>query len=227
MTPRPRFGAIDYSTPPQYLFLSSSFVGPESIQDLATSLQTSSPQATLGAIWKWMKANLEERNVMADYGWRPVSEILARRRYIGCADLAMVYGCLARACGIPVVWVKSMDVNWIRMFYFTGRFNGGKGHVFLEAYLEGKWQLVNASQNEVYKRYNPSFELLPGPPGDRFAYDKGGDPRGLVLSLDWEPWKAQTREYFSSFDLGRLKMARRAWEGDAKKLCFPTSAKAD
>ena len=222
MTPTPRFDAIDYSAPEEYLSLSPSFVGPGSIASLATSLQTSSPQATLGSIWKWLMANLTVRNVTADYGWRPVTEILARRTYIGCADFAMVYGCLARACGIPVVWVKSLNVSWIRTFRNTGRFNGGDGHVFLEAHLDGTWHLIDASQDELFHPYSPSCQLLPGPDEGRFAYDKGGDPRALVLSLDWEPWKAQTRSYFASFDLGRLLTARRACEGAGRRLSCPT-----
>lgn len=203
--------------------LSNSFVGPGSICDLAASLQESSPEATLGAIWKWLSANLKVNNNPQDYGWRPVVDILRRSTYIGCADFVLVYGCLARACGIPVVWVKSMDVTWIRDFCIAGHFNGGRGHVFLEAFLDGKWQLVDASQNEAYECYDPSLELLPGPEGGRFAYDKGGDPRALVLSLDWEPWKLQTRQFFESFDLGRLETARPAWKGPGKKLGCPTS----
>jgi hypothetical protein len=41
-------------------------------------------------------------------------------------------------------------------------------------------------------------------PGLRYAYDKGSDPKALVLSTDWERWKKQTAAHFSQFDLTEL-----------------------
>lgn len=218
MTPHPRFDVVDYSRPQDCLGLSKSFVGAGSIKTLADSLRSARPEGTLGAIWMWMRDNLAMRNVSADYRWRTVSQILDRRTYIGCADHALVYGTVARACGIPVVWVKSLDVEWIRSFRNTGRFDGGNGHVFLEVFLGEKWRLLDATQDELYEQYDPSLELLPGRSGEYYAYDKGCDPRALVLSLDWEPWKAQTLEYFAIFDLKRLADAKRAWQGQGRRL---------
>ena len=54
---------------------------------------------------------------------------------------------------------------------------------FLEVFLGGKWQLLNASNLQLYDDYLPSTRILPG---NRYAYDKGADPRELVLSPDWE-----------------------------------------
>ncbi len=35
-------------------------------------------------------------------------------------------------------------------------------------------------------------------PGERYAYDKGGSPWELVLSVRWEPWKRQTAAFFAA-----------------------------
>jgi hypothetical protein len=45
-------------------------------------------------------------------------------------------------------------------------------------------------------------------PGNRYAYDKGGDPFDLVLSSRWELWKKQTRAYFRYFDLSNLPVGQ-------------------
>ncbi len=108
---------------------------------------------------------------------------------------------LARACGIPAVFVKTMDADWIREFRATGTCASWRGHVFLEVHLDGRWQLLDAQALRLYDDYAPAMRMLPG---NRYAYDKGADPRQLVLSLDWERWKRQTAAYFGKFDLAQL-----------------------
>ncbi|MCU0728439.1 MAG: hypothetical protein MUE73_22080 [Planctomycetes bacterium] len=53
----------------------------------------------------------------------------------------------------------------------------------------------------LYEDYDARQRILPG---NRFAYDKGGDPFELILSVRWEEWKEQTRTYFRDFDLALL-----------------------
>jgi len=205
-SPAPRFDSIDYTRPEDFLFLHPSFVGSGSIADLASRFAVANQEATLGNIWCWL-SHFKCVNDTNDYGWRPAIEIIGRRRYIGCADHALVYGCVARACGIPTVWVKSLETAWIRRYRETKVFNGGSGHVFLEMFLAGRWRLVDATQDELFDEYDPNQHLLPGPanhPCERYAYDKGADPRALVLSLDWEPWVSETKHYLDSFDCRSL-----------------------
>jgi hypothetical protein len=129
-----------------------------------------------------------------------------------------VYGCLARACEIPIVWVKSLDVPWIRRFRQTRHFDGGKGHVYLEAFVSGSWRLLDATQDELFDAYDPAQRLLPGRDVKRYAYDKGGNARELVLSLDWEPWQAETKTFFRDFDLRLLDQAAPAVTGRGRRL---------
>jgi hypothetical protein len=35
---------------------------------------------------------------------------------------------------------------------------------------------------------------------NRFAYDKGNDPKAMVMSLQWEEWKRQTEACFRDLD---------------------------
>src|SRR5688500_14115575 len=114
MTQQPRsIDSIDYSDPTQYLFLDPSFAG-VSLAPLVNQFLAGTKEGSLAKIWRWLANDFKVCNDRAEYGWRSATEIIQRRTYIGCADHALVYGCLARACGIPTVWVKSMHVEWIR-----------------------------------------------------------------------------------------------------------------
>jgi hypothetical protein len=133
--------------------------------------------------------------------WRDFDRVLDTKVYGGCADHALVFGALSRACGIPTVWVKTMDADWIREFRKEGACTSWRGHVFLEVHLGGRWRLLDASGMRLYEDYDPAMRILPG---GRYAYDKGGDPKVMILSTDWERWKRQTAAYFARFDLSKL-----------------------
>jgi hypothetical protein len=99
-----------------------------------------------------------------------------------------------------------------------GSSDGGSGHVYLEIFLKRRWRLLDATQDQLFDEYDSSQRLLPGQSVERYAYDKGGNARELVLSLDWEPWKEETKAFFRGFDLGELGRSRFATSGSARRL---------
>ena len=188
--------------PQDYLTLPQSLGSSERIRRLAQQIGGDSPEEALIAIARWMTANLGY-DPSAAYTWRNCDAILDTATYGGCADHAILFGALARASSVPTVWVKTMDADWIREFRATGTCTSWRGHVFLEVFLRGRWCLLNAEPLLLWEEYNPAMRLLPG---NRYAYDKGPDPKTLLLSLDWERWKKQTAAYFRAFDLSRLPL---------------------
>jgi hypothetical protein len=50
-------------------------------------------------------------------------------------------------------------------------------------------------------RYDPKARLFPD---GRFAYDKGGSPWDLVLSIRWAEWKKQTSAHFRETDPNQI-----------------------
>jgi hypothetical protein len=198
---------IDYAIPSSYLSPIPHFGSWEKVKQNAANLKGPTPKYSLLKIHKWMRENLslDER---AAYKWRTFDQILHDGTYGGCADHALVFGALARACGIPVVWVKTMDVDWILEFTRKGTCKTWRGHVFLEVYLDGKWKLYDTTKSTLRDKYDVKQRILPG---YRYAYQKGDNPYELILSLRWELWKKQTREYFKNFDLRRLAGEPGAW----------------
>jgi hypothetical protein len=198
--PTPSCTRIDYSRPQDYLALQDSFGNKDRIQKIADSLKCDRPEQTLAAIGRWINENLKYDPDVA-YAWHNFDSAVDNKQYGGCADHAMVFVALARAAGVPAVFVKTMDADWIREFRKNRSCESWRGHVFVEVYLNGRWRLLDATQSILYDEYDPASHLLPG---NRYAYDKGADPYELVLSLDWERWKRQTADYFATFDLSAL-----------------------
>jgi hypothetical protein len=170
------------------------------IGEVAAQIQGEDFEERLRGIHRWMEGHLEDVPEES-YQWHTFDEIVDSGRYGGCAAHSLVYGSLTRALGIPTVWVKSMDVDWIRAFRAGPEPQTWSGHVFLEVHDGERWVLLDAQGQTLYTEYDPRMRLLSG---DRYAYDKGGDPFALILSTRWEDWKEQTRAYFRDFDLALL-----------------------
>lgn len=216
---RPEFAGIDRDRPAAYLELLPTMGTRARIEAAAGEIAATTFEARLSGARAWVERTLayDER---AAYAWRPFDRMLEDRTYGGCADHALAVGCLLRALGVPCVWVKTMDADWIREFRAKGEagVTSWRGHVFLEVHDGRRWLLFDASMGTLHEDYDVGSRILPR---DRFAYDKGGDPFALVLSTRWEAWKAQTRAWFKDFDLAQLPVpagrpissgaARTAW----------------
>ena len=196
----PSFDRVRYDRPDDYLVLNPSLGSAERIRTAAAPLKRSTPQRTLAAIHKWVNAELRY-DAKAAYEYRNFDQACDAKLYGGCADYAVVFTALSRASGIPTVFVKTMDADWIREFRGGENPSSWRGHVFLEVFLDGKWRLLEPGELRIYENYDPTWRILPG---ERWAYDKGADPQEIVLSPDWERWKIQTAAHFQDFNLKQL-----------------------
>ena len=199
--PAPSFDRVNYDRPDDYLVLNPSLGSADRIRAAAAPLKRATPEKTLSAIHRWVNAELKY-DADAAYEYRDFDQACAAKIYGGCADYAVVFTALARANGIPTVFVKTMDADWIREFRAAGESRSWRGHVFLEVFIGGKWRLLEPGALTLYDDYDPRTRRIL--PGERWAYDKGADPKEIVLSPDWERWKLQTAAHFKDFDLKQL-----------------------
>jgi hypothetical protein len=193
--PRPSTTRIDYAHPDKYLAIDSGVARAAVVDAVANDIPTGEPAAMLQAIGLWIDAHLVLRPDSSSnpYRWRDFDRMLSDGFYFGCADHAFFFGEVARAKGIPVVFVKTLDADFLReMGSTSGNPSSWRGHVFLEVYAEGSWKLLDASAKRMYGAYDPAIRILPG---DRLAYDKGGDPYALIMSMRWDLWREQTRAF--------------------------------
>ncbi len=188
--------SVDYSAPAKYLEITDSLGDRAKITAQASEFKGDSDLTTIKNTLKWMDRNLKYDANRA-YTWRNYDDVMREKTYGGCADQSIVCGVLLKGGGIPVVWVKTMDVSWIWDFKKGRQFKSWSGHVFLEVYVDKKWMLLDPGAKMVYKDYSPKARILPG---NRFAYHKGNDPKEMIMSLQWEEWKRQTETYFRALD---------------------------
>lgn len=192
----PRFGSIDYAKPFEYLAWPDSLGEAAAIREQAAQLKAGSDLETIRNVLNWMERTLRYESGKA-YAWRDYDDVIREKAYGSCADQGIVCGVLLKAAGIPAVWVKTMDVNWIWDFKKGRSFQSWSGHVFLEVWVDRKWMLLDPGGKLLYQDYRPQARILPG---NRFAYDKGNDPKAMVMSLQWKEWKSQTEAYFHALD---------------------------
>jgi hypothetical protein len=196
--PEPRLDRIDYAHPEKYVDLPGTLGKKATLEKIAAEIGGATPTEKIAAIGAWIDEHLKYDANSFDH-WRDVDKLLADGTYGGCADHAEFFGAISRACGIPTVWVKSLDLDWIAWFRaHPDQPKSWNGHVFLEVHVDGKWRLLDATQGLLYADYDVKQRILPG---HRLAYDKGGDPYELMLSTRWEDWKKQTRKFVMSLDM--------------------------
>lgn len=211
----PVFDSIDYASPEKYLAIAESLGDHQAIRKQAEALQADDDRKTLANILHWMQTELKYDADRA-YEWRNFDTVVSQQCYGSCADQAIVCGVLLQSAGLPTVWVKTMDVDWIWDFKKKRSFNSWSGHVFLEIYLEGKWVLLDPGASKIYVDYSTGSRILPG---NRFAYHKGSDPKQMVMSLQWDEWKRQTSSYFTDLDESLLPVDTKSVL-DVRERCF-------
>ncbi len=197
-TPTPTFDAIDYAHPERYLTLHASLGDRAEIMHAAAEARELAADPARATI-AWFDAHIHN-DTEHPYVWRPFEVVVHDGYWMSCADRAVAIGTMLRAMAVPTVWVKSMDVSWIRKRDPTYR-----GHVYLEVFMDGAWRLLDPVTERVFKDYDTHARILPG---RRFAYDKGGDPFALILSMRQLEWRAQTDAYFAHFDVDLLSHSR-------------------
>lgn len=89
-----------------------------------------------------------------------VDELLTRKVLGGCSDYALVQTTLFRASGIPARLIMTANVDWMLDFQKNDLLLA-KGHVFIEAYLEDKWYLVDGTYGFLYLSYDPNSHNFP------------------------------------------------------------------
>src|SRR5215471_5646533 len=200
--PAPDFNRVDYDHPDRYLAIEPTLGSAANIRKIASGLPGKTPKEKLTSIRQWMTTNLRDTGNPRRQ-WRTFDEIVNDgSTNSSSSEAALVYGALARAAGIPVVWVKTMDIAWIREFVRNpNQATTFRGYTFLEVFLDGKWRLLDASSSMFYEDYSPRARILPG---NHWAYDKGGDPFTLILPSRGDVWNRQVAAHFGGFEVSQL-----------------------
>lgn len=200
--PAPRLDRVDYANPKSCLVALPSMGVAQRTQGIARQLAGGggASTVTLGKILRWVDRNLRLRKG-AQPKWRGMDVLIQDSYSASEGDRMFAIGALARAAGIPTAWVKTVSTDWLLRAGKGSPLGAADARTFLELYLDGRWQLFDAATAELYDNYDRSRRLLPG---GYLAYDKGSDPRALVLDNRPQLFRAQLDRLVASFDKRRL-----------------------
>lgn len=162
--PAKRYSAafgIDYGQPGKYLAQGEQtrLSNPAIVNALRRKEQN---LAHLGEIYFWIKREFTTWSAGGKtIGAITADQLLAERKLGGCHDWGLVYASVARELGYPVVMVDTASLTWAKQFQ-TGQKTGYVGHVFVEVFLEGKWVLVDSTNNwYIENGYDPTNSVIP------------------------------------------------------------------
>ena len=91
---------------------------------------------------------------------RTADELFKSKVLGGCSNYALVAVTLFRALEIPASMVLTANVDWM-LAYRENNLLIPTGHVFIEAYLEDRWCLVDPTYRIVFTDYDPASPDYP------------------------------------------------------------------
>ena len=91
---------------------------------------------------------------------RTADELFKSGTLGGCSNYALVAATLFRALEIPARMVLTANVDWM-LAYRKNNLLISTGHVFIEAYLEDCWCLVDPTYRIVFTDYDPASHNYP------------------------------------------------------------------
>jgi len=203
--PAASLDGVPYDEPARCLPIDGTTGSSTPLGAAAAEVRAATPEETLLAIHRWIDGRFRTDGRVARES-RPVERLLEDRTLGGPTDRAVLFGSLARACGIPTAWVKA--VSWEAARAAAAHPEAPPPTdpaVLLEVFVGNRWRLLDASSLLLWEDYDPRSRLLPG---ERLAVDKGTDPAAMVFGNRRDLWLRQWAEIARGLDTALLPAAR-------------------
>jgi hypothetical protein len=149
---------VDYSNPELFLQCGPQTRITDEIAAIADQFNDNKDISTIKEIYGWMMRNLS--GVEGEKFGRTSHEIITSGGVTGCTDYGLAFVSLARAKGIPSVFIQTARIDWIEA---RKKSNSGMiiGHILVEVYIDGKWYLVDSTSGRLYLNYDRNNFSLP------------------------------------------------------------------
>jgi hypothetical protein len=133
-----------------------------------------------GLVTEWTRARFRgEPSGGATIGQTDVNGLMASRAITGCHDQALLVAAALRLYGIPALLADTAGIEWAEQF-LAGNRNVYVGHVFVEAYIDGDWVIIECGSAQYTADYDTSNPVIPLQLGDEsrgfYVLFKGLDP---------------------------------------------------
>lgn len=180
--------AMDYANPARYLQPGTQSRLTE--QNLAVVRSEVSPAGDelrrAGVAGEWLRTAFRvEPAGGTTIGKTDVDTLIETRVLTGCHDSALVLSTVLRSFAIPAIMVDTASVQWAEDFN-AGKAVGDSGHVFVEAFVDGRWVVIECGAGIYASDYDPANPLIVAPsmPDAKGYYvlAKGPDPAGYGVT---------------------------------------------
>ena len=167
---------VDPRIPPDFTGFQDHPLPPEVSVWLLEGPQTRLTSGILAAADRIRGLNRRERLYKAvDYVWanfrydnwlndraftRSAGELFETRVLGGCSDFALAQVILFRAVGVPARMALTANADWMAEFKENDLLIT-TGHVFIEAYLEDRWHLIDSTYRLLFENYDPGRRSFP------------------------------------------------------------------
>jgi hypothetical protein len=136
-------------------------------------------------IQRWMTESFQaEASGGTEIGKSTVQSLLKARKLTGCHDWGLMKAALLRSAGYPARMADTAGVQWMSQVRANEPAGGFKGHIFVEAYVDGKWILLDSTSPRYLAGYDRANPYIPMKVGDQDSYYdmfKGADPADYGL----------------------------------------------
>lgn len=150
----------DYANPQVFLTGGPQTTTTPLITQTADRFNDRKDVTTIQEIWQWCSDNLGPGE--ADKFCRTADNILTSRIATGCTDYGLAFAVLARAKGIPTVFVQTARIDWVEDQVTNSSEKGMiRGHILVEVFIGGQWYLVDSTAGKLFLSYDKTNFSLP------------------------------------------------------------------
>ncbi len=134
---------------------------------------------------QWLSENFRATEAGGEFiGKTTARGLLKSRELTGCHDWALLLATLLRSAGYPARMTDTAGVQWMTQVRAGRDGHGFAGHVFVEAFIDGRWILLDSVSARYIKNYDHANPFIPMEVGDQTGYCvmfKGADPAAYGL----------------------------------------------
>lgn len=158
---------IDYNEPQRYLLNGEiSYISEETRKSLDEYILSDNTTLTDMELVRHIYRYMGDSDNFSHYAAggkliakRTTEEIFSDKTLSGCHDWGLVLSTVLRSYGIPAIFCDTALVSWAESFIKEEN-NGFAGHIFVEAFIDDRWVLLNSTNPEIIYDYDPMNPLL-------------------------------------------------------------------